>query len=131
VLGGYYPSTHALVNGVGSLDTFEALWQLTELLGQVKPPVATKDDIAKAGLEVVSPETLKMYRDEGKVAESTVDRCLICLDDYSPDDEARLLKCKHAFHLACVDKWLEEGKNNCPACRSQGVPVAQGVPVTP
>lgn len=45
-------------------------------------------------------------------------KCLICLDDYVPEDELRLLSCKHAFHKACVDQWLTVGKNNCPACRT-------------
>ena len=29
------------------------------------------------------------------------------------------MACRHAFHKECVDKWLETGKNNCPACRSR------------
>ena len=29
------------------------------------------------------------------------------------------MTCRHAFHKDCVDKWLETGKNNCPACRSR------------
>lgn len=28
------------------------------------------------------------------------------------------MTCRHAFHKDCVDKWLQTGKNNCPACRS-------------
>lgn len=46
-------------------------------------------------------------------------QCLICLDDYAPEDNLRVLTCKHAFHQSCVDKWLETGRNNCPACRSK------------
>ena len=29
------------------------------------------------------------------------------------------MTCKHAFHKECVDKWLQVGRNNCPACRSK------------
>lgn len=29
------------------------------------------------------------------------------------------MTCRHAFHKTCVDKWLETGRNNCPACRSK------------
>lgn len=46
-------------------------------------------------------------------------QCLICLDDYDPDDQIRLLSCRHGFHKSCVDKWLQTGRNNCPACRSK------------
>ncbi|KAH7103315.1 hypothetical protein BKA62DRAFT_768732 [Auriculariales sp. MPI-PUGE-AT-0066] len=110
VIGGYFSPQHSLVTGnLESLNSFEALWQLADLLGQVKPPVATKDDIEKN------------YHEVGKVKENTMERCLICLEDYEAEDDLRLLSCSHAFHQACVDQWLEQGKNNCPACRTKGV----------
>jgi hypothetical protein len=46
-------------------------------------------------------------------------QCLICLEDYDPEEDLRLLTCRHVFHRDCVDRWLETGRNNCPACRSQ------------
>jgi hypothetical protein len=46
-------------------------------------------------------------------------QCLICLEDYNPEEDLRLLSCRHVFHKECVDRWLETGRNNCPACRSQ------------
>ncbi|KAH9073535.1 hypothetical protein EDB83DRAFT_2358188 [Lactarius deliciosus] len=48
-----------------------------------------------------------------------VDRCLICLEDYDPEEDLRLLS-------DCVDRWLEKGRNNYPACRSQGVTTNPG-----
>lgn len=45
-------------------------------------------------------------------------QCLICLDDYEPEDQVRVMSCRHAFHKGCVDEWLLKGRNNCPACRS-------------
>ncbi|OBZ71106.1 hypothetical protein A0H81_08618 [Grifola frondosa] len=119
VIGGYYPPNHHMVTGADSLDSYEALWELAELLGQVKPPVATKEDIDNSGLQVIKPTDLQTYEQDGRVASNCVDRCLICLDDYESDDELRLMSCKHAFHKDCVDKWLQVGRNNCPACRTQ------------
>ncbi|KAF8259628.1 hypothetical protein EI94DRAFT_1009151 [Lactarius quietus] len=46
----YYPPNHQLVTGTYPLDSFD---ELAELLGQVKPPTATKEDINKSGLEVI------------------------------------------------------------------------------
>lgn len=59
-----------------------------------------------------------------KVAELplTFLQCLVCLDDYNPEDELRVLTCKHTFHQGCVDRWLETGRNNCPACRTKVCP---------
>ncbi|KAF8583360.1 hypothetical protein K439DRAFT_1661343 [Ramaria rubella] len=128
VIGGYYPPNHSIVTGADDMNSFEALWELADLLGQVKPPVASKEDIENSGLEILKASTLPDYEKSGKVAYNTVERCLICLDDYEPDDDLRLLSCRHAFHKQCVDKWLEQGRNNCPACRSKGVPTEHDEP---
>jgi len=120
VIGGYYPPDHQIITG-GNLDSFEALWELAELLGQVKPPTVSKEEIDKSGLELIKASVLEEYEKQGRVASNCIDRCLICLDDYTPEDDLRVLTCKHTFHQDCVDRWLETGRNNCPACRSKGV----------
>ncbi len=45
-------------------------------------------------------------------------QCLVCLEEYSEEEEIRIMRCRHAFHKACVDEWMQKGRNNCPACRS-------------
>jgi hypothetical protein len=120
VIGGYYPPDHQIITG-GNLDSFEALWELAELLGQVKPQTVSKEDIEKSGLETIKASMLEEYEKQGRVSSNCIDRCLICLDDYNPADDLRVLTCKHTFHQGCVDRWLETGRNNCPACRSKGV----------
>ncbi|TDL22093.1 hypothetical protein BD410DRAFT_788775 [Rickenella mellea] len=129
VFGGYYPPNHQIVTGSDNLDSFEALWELAELLGQVKPPTVTRDDIERSGLETFKAHQIQLYEAEGKIASNCVEKCLVCLDDYAADDDLRLMSCKHAFHKQCVDKWLETGRNNCPACRSTGVNIGEP-PVT-
>ncbi|KAH9829668.1 uncharacterized protein C8Q71DRAFT_717942 [Rhodofomes roseus] len=119
VIGGYYPPNHHMVTGSDSLDSYEALWELAELLGQVKPPVATREDIDNSGLQIIKSSELARYEEEGRVASNCVERCLICLEDYEPEDALRLMSCKHAYHQECVDRWLQVGRNNCPACRSK------------
>ncbi|KAG9009567.1 hypothetical protein FRB94_011984 [Tulasnella sp. JGI-2019a] len=126
VIGGYYPETHPiLVSPNLLLNHFDQddFWGLADLLGQVKPPVASKEDIDRAGLQIIKAELLKQYESEGKVTSNTTDRCLICLSDYEADEDLRIMSCKHVFHQGCVDKWLEVGRNNCPACRTKGVEV--------
>jgi len=124
VIGGYYPPDHSIVTGgPDTLDSFEALLELAELLGQVKPPTVTKEDIEKSGLEIIKATQLAEYERENKISSNCIDRCLICLDDYGLEEDIRVMTCRHAFHKGCVDKWLETGRNNCPACRSRGVPL--------
>ncbi|KAF5788504.1 putative transcription factor C2H2 family [Helianthus annuus] len=43
--------------------------------------------------------------------------CSICLSRFEDVEVLRLLpKCKHAFHIDCVDQWLEK-HSGCPLCR--------------
>ncbi|KAI3714656.1 hypothetical protein L6452_21614 [Arctium lappa] len=43
--------------------------------------------------------------------------CSICLSKFEDIEILRLLpKCKHAFHIDCVDRWLEK-HSGCPLCR--------------
>ncbi|GLJ30676.1 hypothetical protein SUGI_0607440 [Cryptomeria japonica] len=43
--------------------------------------------------------------------------CAVCLNAFEELEILRLLpKCKHAFHVECVDKWLDE-HSSCPLCR--------------
>ncbi|KAJ1303519.1 hypothetical protein OPQ81_011704 [Rhizoctonia solani] len=124
IIGGYYPSNHPLLAHpnlfLGQVHPDE-LWMLNEFLGQVKPPTATREDIANAGLRVVKGVDIKALAQSGAVTENCTERCLICLDDYNDDDDLRIMNCKHMFHRDCVDRWMETGRNSCPACRTKGV----------
>ncbi|KAF3501112.1 hypothetical protein F2Q69_00045494 [Brassica cretica] len=43
--------------------------------------------------------------------------CAVCLARFEPTEVLRLLpKCKHAFHVECVDTWLD-AHSTCPLCR--------------
>ncbi|CAK8537642.1 unnamed protein product [Lathyrus sativus] len=43
--------------------------------------------------------------------------CAVCLTGFEDHDILRLLpKCKHAFHMECVDTWLNQ-HSSCPLCR--------------
>ncbi|WOL20573.1 hypothetical protein Cni_G29378 [Canna indica] len=43
--------------------------------------------------------------------------CAVCLSKFAGKEVLRLLpKCKHVFHIDCVDRWLE-ANSTCPLCR--------------
>lgn len=45
--------------------------------------------------------------------------CSVCLSKYEDTEILRFLpKCKHAFHLNCVDQWLQNHRS-CPLCRQK------------
>ncbi|QCE00039.1 nucleolysin TIA-1/TIAR [Vigna unguiculata] len=44
--------------------------------------------------------------------------CTVCLSQFEDTEILRLLpKCKHAFHMNCIDKWFES-HSTCPLCRN-------------
>ncbi|EAS29958.2 RING finger protein [Coccidioides immitis RS] len=107
--------------------TYEDMMLLSSLLGPVKPPVASEEDVALAGglyRLVQYPESLvaENAEDGERIQISENDRCLICLSDYAAEEEVRLLaKCGHIYHRECIDEWLTTGRNSCPLCRGEGV----------
>ncbi|OQR85950.1 transmembrane protein [Thraustotheca clavata] len=43
--------------------------------------------------------------------------CCICLNEYTDNQELRILHCNHHFHKDCVDEWLVVNAT-CPTCRT-------------
>ncbi|ODN87368.1 hypothetical protein L198_06992 [Cryptococcus wingfieldii CBS 7118] len=125
IIGANYPPAHpilrmpSLVHGGEMSD--EELRLVGEILGPVKAPTVAKGDIEKSGLRVVKGGDMKKEAEEGRVLESCAERCLVCLSDYEPEEDCRILACRHAFHQDCVDHWLTQGRNSCPACRAEAV----------
>ncbi|KAF8606723.1 hypothetical protein BDV93DRAFT_325293 [Ceratobasidium sp. AG-I] len=109
IIGGYYPSNHPLLAHpnlfLGQVHPDE-LWMLNEFLGQVKPPTASREDIAKAGLRVIKGKDISEFSKDGGVTENCTERCLICLDDYADEEDLRIMGCRHMFHKDCVDRWV-------------------------
>ncbi|KAJ0960698.1 hypothetical protein J5N97_014564 [Dioscorea zingiberensis] len=48
--------------------------------------------------------------------------CVVCLCGIKEGEEIRELVCKHVFHRACLDRWLELWHARCPLCRSSLIP---------
>ncbi|KAI1619098.1 hypothetical protein EDD36DRAFT_50207 [Exophiala viscosa] len=109
--------------------SYEDMQMLSTLLGPVKPPVATQEDISLAGgvFRLLSHESgfrgeAVSTSDEPAIVITPGERCLICLSDYAALEEVRQLdKCQHVYHRECIDEWLTTGRNSCPLCRGQGV----------
>lgn len=142
VFGGNYPENHPLLRPsiLSENPTYEDLLDLEALMGQVRPPVATAQEVENSGgLFTVGGEEFKLKEGEKAEEKNSEDqalaetlksaskamegtRCLICLSDYEQGEECRYLKaCSHSFHRACIDKWLTTGCNNCPMCRAECV----------
>lgn len=85
-------------------------------------PVTTVDHpiwhIRTIGLNptVISSIKVCKYSKRDGVVEGT--DCSVCLSEFEEEETLRLLpKCRHAFHLSCIDTWLRS-HTNCPLCRA-------------
>lgn len=120
VSGGRYHDEHPLLTA-HPRDAGRDLMFMMELLGTMaamssKPPTASASDIANSGLRKVQASEIAALIAAGEITENAREQCLVCLDEWQQDDEVRILACHHAFHAACVDRWLEHSSNTCPLC---------------
>lgn len=51
------------------------------------------------------------------LADSSMTQCTICFEDFSPEDDVRILRCLHYYHPTCIDRWLIGHSKKCPCCR--------------
>lgn len=62
-------------------------------------------------------ESLPAFRFGALTGQKEGLECAVCLNRFEPAEVLRLLpKCKHGFHVECVDVWLE-AHSTCPLCR--------------
>ncbi|KAK7282985.1 hypothetical protein RIF29_12152 [Crotalaria pallida] len=62
-------------------------------------------------------ETLPFFKFSSLKGSKEGLECTVCLSKFEDTEILRLLpKCKHAFHMNCIDKWLES-HSTCPLCR--------------
>ncbi|KAI3993211.1 hypothetical protein MKX01_009954 [Papaver californicum] len=71
-----------------------------------------------SGIDRAVIEALPIFRFGALRGEKEGMECAVCLSKYEDEKEVlRLLpKCKHAFHVDCVDTWLD-AHSTCPLCR--------------
>ncbi len=50
------------------------------------------------------------------VVKTGITFCIICQEDTREGDIIRILRCKHKYHIACIDRWFIESKK-CPICK--------------
>lgn len=75
--------------------------------------------ILASGEEEVEKENAKhaRYLPHVNADECGSTTCAVCMEDYSnPKERLVQLPCKHSFHVACVAKWFQKGRQRCPLC---------------
>lgn len=93
---------------------------------------STADDVVSRGGRVTSSHVtsgdlldslpLFTFRSVARSLSNGGGDCAVCLSKFEPRDQLRLLPlCCHAFHAACIDKWIVNNQT-CPLCRSTVLP---------
>ena len=60
------------------------------------------------------PRVAEYYCEDGS---GSSEECAVCLCRIQGGDEITELRCQHAFHKVCLDRWLGYGHVTCPLCR--------------
>ncbi|KDP31067.1 hypothetical protein JCGZ_11443 [Jatropha curcas] len=70
-----------------------------------------------SGIDRAVIESLPVFRFSSLRGQKDGLECAVCLTKFESAEVLRLLpKCKHAFHVECVDTWLD-AHSTCPLCR--------------
>lgn len=70
-----------------------------------------------SGVDRSVVESLPLFRFGALQGEKEGLECAVCLSRFDSTELLRLLpKCKHGFHVECVDTWLD-AHSTCPLCR--------------
>ncbi|OIW02539.1 hypothetical protein TanjilG_12853 [Lupinus angustifolius] len=79
----------------------------------------SSEERKNSGVERSMVESLPIFRFGSLRGQKEGLECAICLKRFEDHELLRLLpKCNHAFHVECVDMWLNE-HSTCPLCRDK------------
>ncbi|OAY27256.1 E3 ubiquitin-protein ligase ATL42 [Manihot esculenta] len=80
-------------------------------------PALVRSTSQYSGVDKTVIESLPFFRFSSLKGSKNGLECVVCLSKFEDIEVLRLLpKCKHAFHINCVDQWLEK-HSSCPLCR--------------
>jgi hypothetical protein len=97
------------------------LWALPPHAVAAPPPPPPTPAAIKARLPAVRYADLLRSRRAAAPSSS----CAVCLGALEARHRVRELgNCAHAFHKACIDKWVDKGQATCPLCRALLLPGA-------
>lgn len=84
------------------------------VIGHAPPSSAARKN---SGIDRTIIESLPVFRFGSLRGQKDGLECAVCLARFESTEVLRLLpKCKHAFHVECVDTWLD-AHSTCPLCR--------------
>ncbi|KAJ8598454.1 hypothetical protein CTAYLR_006857 [Chrysophaeum taylorii] len=94
--------------------TFDELTQLGENIGKVSKGTSKSaiDDLPTC-----------VFSEAAAAGAIVGEQCAICRVEFEPDDQLRILPCRHAEHAECIEQWLLLNRM-CPLCGKDVAPRA-------
>lgn len=102
-------------------------WHLIDLLRrfsvlrarQIEEPfIALSPTMWNRGLDDSVIRDIPTFQFKREGDDMSIYGCVVCLNEFQEQDMLRVLpNCSHAFHLDCIDIWLQSNAN-CPLCRT-------------
>ncbi|CAD5167564.1 unnamed protein product [Musa acuminata subsp. malaccensis] len=85
--------------------------------GATGGPLTSASERRHSGVDHAVVESLPVFRFGSLQGQKEGLECAVCLSRFEPAEVLRLLpKCRHSFHVECVDTWLD-AHSTCPLCR--------------
>ncbi|KAJ4969408.1 hypothetical protein NE237_016109 [Protea cynaroides] len=90
---------------------------------QEDPIMVYTPSVASRGLDeaLIREIPIIQFKKKGDSSENkdtSFVECVVCLNEFQEEEKLRVLpNCTHAFHIDCIDVWLQSNAN-CPLCRS-------------
>jgi hypothetical protein len=131
---GGFPTALAFSDRDFGPDDYEQLLALDER-SVVKRGTSRRELDSHSAITVLPPSrqvVCDLTRDDGIASpaagggEEAPRECAICLELPTAGQCVRRLRCLHAFHVECIDTWLDTSRT-CPICK---MPVAPASPET-
>ncbi|KAG8484652.1 hypothetical protein CXB51_023791 [Gossypium anomalum] len=99
----------------------------SQLVFYVDPDVNGPHAVASRGLDAQVLKSLPVFTFSSETHPDSALECAVCLSEFEENESGRVLpKCKHSFHLECIDMWFHS-HSTCPLCRTS---VEGSVPVS-
>ncbi|KAL5572908.1 hypothetical protein UlMin_022505 [Ulmus minor] len=103
--------------GLSDFLETDVVWPQNPTQSPENPPVSAL--LIRELLPVIKYQDLETLAGGVEPPES----CAVCLYDFDREEEIRCLtNCKHIFHRACLDRWMDHDQKTCPLCRTPFVP---------
>ncbi|KAJ8765676.1 hypothetical protein K2173_014798 [Erythroxylum novogranatense] len=120
----FFSALYLIVNIFFKLILLELMLLVRSLLIRNSTSSADKHTInTTLYLKLIEKENPTVRYTE-KVCEGLTE-CAVCLSLFCEGESVRKLRCDHAYHKDCMDKWLQQpcvAATTCPVCRKKILP---------